>query len=158
MIDNILPKYKILVKDKRLFYKKLISKYELLLQSHILKADLSPFLKKLREQNNSLDWIMISGSDQKELREILKTKGIYEFFNLGIFGSPSSKESLLKENITQNKIKFPAIFLGDSKLIIIQQRNTRLIFYFYMNGLIYLIGKFCSGNSINYAKNLGIFL
>jgi len=159
LIDNILPKYKILVKDKRLFHKELISKYELLLQSHILKADLSPFLKKLREQNNSLDWIMISGSNQIELREILKTKGIYEFFNLGIFGSPPSKESLLKENIIQNKIKFPAIFLGDSKLDYYSAKKYDIDFLFLYEWTdLSNWKKFCSKNSINYAKNLEIFL
>ena len=159
LIDNILPKYKILVKDKILLHKELISKYELLLQSHILNADVSPFLKELREQNNSIDWIMISGSDQIELREILNNKGIYEFFNLGIFGSPSSKESLLKENITQNKIKFPAIFFGDSRIDYYSAKKYEIDFLFLYEWTdLSNWKKFCSGNSINYAKNLGIFL
>ena len=159
LIDNILPKYKIIVKDKKLLHKELISKYESLLKSQILKADLSPFLIKLREQNNSVDWIMISGSDQIELREILKKKGIYEFFNLGIFGSPSTKESLIKKNIIQNKIKFPAIFLGDSKLDYYSAKKYEIDFIFLYEWTdLSNWEKFCSENSINYAKNLGIFL
>ena len=159
LIDNILPKYKIIVKDKKLLHKELISKYESLLKSQILKADLSPFLIKLREQNNSVDWIMISGSDQIELREILKKKGIYEFFNLGIYGSPSTKESLIKENIIQNKIKFPAIFLGDSKLDYYSAKKYEIDFIFLYEWTdLSNWEKFCSENSINYAKNLGIFL
>ena len=159
LIDNILPKYKILVKDKKLLHKELISKYESLLKSKILKADVSPFLIKLREKNDSVDWIMISGSDQIELREILKGKGIYEFFNLGIFGSPSTKESLIKENIIQNKIKFPAIFLGDSKLDYYSAKKYEIDFIFLYEWTDLSNWKiFCSENSINYAKNLGIFL
>ena len=158
-IDNILPKYKIPLKNKTLLHKELITKYESLLQSHILKADLSPFIIKLREQNNSVDWIMISGSDQMELREILKSKGIYELFNLGIFGSPSSKESLLKENIIQNKIKFPAIFFGDSKLDYYSAKKYEIDFLFLYEWTdLPNWKKFCLKNSINYAKNLGIFL
>ena len=159
LIDNILPKYNIIVKDRKLLHKELISKYESLLKSQILKADLSPFLIKLREQHNSVDWIMISGSDQIELREILKKRGIYEFFNLGIFGSPSTKESLIKDNIIQNKIKFPAIFLGDSKLDYYSAKKYEIDFIFLYEWTdLSNWEQFCSGNNINYAKNLGIFL
>ena len=53
-------------------------------------------------------------------REPRRTLVIYlkivDFFNYGIYGSPSTKSEILEKLKGENKIKKPALFFGDSKL------------------------------------------
>src|SRR5690606_31603986 len=60
-------------------------------------------------------WLVVSGSDQIELREILSRRGVSELFDGGIFGSPTSKTEIIQREIVSNNISFPALFIGDSK-------------------------------------------
>ena len=75
LIKIILPKFNIKVIDKKQLKIKLIAKYESLLNSLILSAEVSPHLKKIKSQYVNSNWIMVSGAEENELRNILKFKG-----------------------------------------------------------------------------------
>ena len=47
---------------------------------------------------------------------VFKYKKITSYFNGGIFGSPDKKHTIIKREIANGKIKFPALMFGDSKL------------------------------------------
>ena len=56
---------------------------------------------------------IVSGGFQEELITICKKKNLFPFFD-GIYGSPDTKEIILKKIIGNGKIIQPVIFIGDS--------------------------------------------
>ena len=155
LIKIILPKFNIKVIDKKQLKIKLIAKYESLLNSLILSAEVSPHLKKIKSQYVNSNWIMVSGAEENELRNILKFKGIDFLFEKGIFGSPRNKYSILKEKIKEKKIIFPAIFFGDSKLDFYSALKFNIDFIFLYEWTDLSDWEiFCNENEIKYSKNL----
>lgn len=155
LIKNILPKFSIKITEKNFLKIKLITKYESILKSLIIKAELSPYLKRIKTQYKNSNWIMISGAEQNELRHILKSKGVDNLFDQGIFGSPKTKYSILKEKIKDKKIIFPAIFFGDSKLDFHASLKFNIDFIFLYEWTDLIDWEiFCNINKIRYSKNL----
>ena len=59
--------------------------------------------------------MIVSGGDQSELREIFAIRQLAALFDGGIFGSPDNKDEILARELSNQNIKLPALFLGDSK-------------------------------------------
>ncbi len=59
-------------------------------------------------------WMIVSGGDQNELREIFDARGLDYHFYGGIFGSPDTKITIIARERLSGNIKMPAVFLGDS--------------------------------------------
>ena len=72
-------------------------------------------LFELREYTKKADWMIVSGSLQDELRDYFKYKKLNNLFNLGIYGSPNTKEAIFKREIQNKNINFPALYIGDSE-------------------------------------------
>lgn len=72
-------------------------------------------LELLRSQNIQSKWLVISGGNEEEIKKIFDTKGITNFFDGGIFGSPKSKDTIFRELIESQDIQFPALYMGDSR-------------------------------------------
>lgn len=81
----------------------------------LLNCDIAPGLETLRQQIPNARWLIVSGSDQAELRDIFIQRGIAKWFDGGIFGSPDTKDEILKRELVSGNIQPPALFLGDSK-------------------------------------------
>lgn len=81
----------------------------------LLRCEIAPGLATLREQTPGARWMIVSGGDQAELRNIFTQRGIAEWFDGGIFGSPDTKDDILAREIATGNIQQPAVFLGDSK-------------------------------------------
>ncbi|ELJ8486933.1 HAD family hydrolase [Vibrio cholerae] len=81
----------------------------------LLTCEIASGLAELRANTQHCNWLIVSGGDQQELREVFAERGIAELFDGGIFGSPDSKESILDRELATENIKQPALFLGDSK-------------------------------------------
>ena len=157
LIETILPKFKISVKNKEELCKSLLYKYESALRSQIFNSELSSKIFDFKNRYQSIDWIMISGSDQDELREIMNFKNISNLFNLGIFGSPLSKKSLIKKNLLNGKIKMPALFIGDSKLDYYAAKTFDMDFLFLYGWTDFDNWEdFCLTNNILFKKDLDI--
>jgi phosphoglycolate phosphatase-like HAD superfamily hydrolase len=76
---------------------------------------IAPGLLALREQTPNARWLITSGGDQAELRDVFAQRGIANLFDGGIFGSPDDKYEILKREMFTENIQQPALFIGDSK-------------------------------------------
>jgi|SRR5690554_5056298 len=81
----------------------------------LLRCEVAPGLEALREQTPDARWLIVSGGDQAELRDVFAQRGIDEWFDSGIFGSPDNKDEILARELASGNIQQPALFLGDSK-------------------------------------------
>ncbi|MGP4963629.1 HAD family hydrolase [Psychrobacter celer] len=72
-------------------------------------------LAELREKTKGSNWLIVSGGDQAELRELFTERNIAQYFDGGIFGSPDSKETIMNRERELGNIKSPAVFIGDSQ-------------------------------------------
>ena len=62
------------------------------------------FIKFIELLPQNVTKYVVSGSDQSELRELLKIKGIDRYFN-GIYGSPDTKVEIVKSTGVQSLLK-----------------------------------------------------
>ena len=81
----------------------------------LLTCDVAEGIEKLRERTRHAKWLIVSGGDQEELREVFAARGLDNYFDGGIFGSPDTKDTILEREINNGNILKPALFLGDSK-------------------------------------------
>jgi HAD superfamily hydrolase (TIGR01549 family) len=81
----------------------------------LMTCEVAEGLAELREQTKHANWLIVSGGDQEELREVFKARDLNHYFNGGIFGSPDTKNTILAREIANGNIRQAALFLGDSK-------------------------------------------
>jgi phosphoglycolate phosphatase-like HAD superfamily hydrolase len=72
---------------------------------------LRQFLNKICEFGNSF---IVSGGMQSEVKDIISQKGLAKFF-ADIYGSPDTKEEIVEKMISTGRLKYPAIYFGDSR-------------------------------------------
>tara|TARA_R110002124_G_scaffold284993_1_gene462968 strand:+ start:5095 stop:5760 length:666 start_codon:yes stop_codon:yes gene_type:complete len=92
----------------------LLSCYADKVKEGLRSCQIAPKLKELREKYKQTKWLVASGGDQQELRDIFSHREISQLFDGGIFGSPDTKEEILEREKRNGNIIFPALFLGDS--------------------------------------------
>ena len=80
----------------------------------LLTCEIAKNIKELRKKTKNSTWLVVSGGDQSELREVFKKRGLEEHFDGGIFGSPDDKDTILINEIDRFNIKGKSLFLGDS--------------------------------------------
>lgn len=94
---------------------KLLEDYALVVKNGLMSCDVTPGLEKLRELTPHANWLIVSGGDQNELREVFAQRNLDYMFNGGIYGSPDNKDTILAREQENGNISQPALFLGDSK-------------------------------------------
>lgn len=94
---------------------KLLETYAKFVRDGLLTCDIAEGLFELREKTPHANWLIVSGGDQQELREIFAARGLSELFDGGIFGSPDSKDTILVRELANKNICKSAIFIGDSR-------------------------------------------
>jgi len=57
---------------------------------------------------------VVSGGAQSEIRYVFKQRGLDIYFN-GIYGCPDSKEVIMSNILKLPDMKYPAVFIGDSR-------------------------------------------
>lgn len=92
----------------------LLHQYAQQLKEKLLICPVAEGLDLLRQETSKTDWYVITGGDEDEVKEIFRLRKIDKYFNMGIHGSPKSKDEIMTNLISEKKIRFPAIFLGDS--------------------------------------------
>ena len=129
-LNVILTKYELKYEPKKNELENLINKYGYECKHELFKSEVTQDLYKLREYTGDIPWLIVSGGDQIELREVFDYKKIYQYFNGGIYGSPDKKIEIIKRELIKGKIKQPALMLGDSKLdhVAAKQNNIDFIF------------------------------
>ena len=98
-----------------------------------MNCEMASGLKVLRQKVPSARWLIVSGGDQAELPGVFASRGIAEWFDGGIFGSPDTKDEILARELVSGNIQQPALFLGDSKYDHQADSVARLDFVF-LNG------------------------
>lgn len=93
----------------------LLDAYAQNVRDGLMTCDVAAGLESLRAQTSHAKWLIVSGGDQQELREVFAARGLAALFDGGIFGSPDTKSEILeREGRGQNIVK-PGLFLGDSR-------------------------------------------
>ena len=80
----------------------------------LMECEISQSLFELRENTPDLKWLVVSGGVESELRDIFTKRSLLDLFDAGIYGGPMTKDEILNSLIKENKLEFPALFLGDS--------------------------------------------
>ena len=93
---------------------KLLDSFSKELEEGLMQCDLAKGLFDLREKTES-NWLILSGGDQQEIRDLFAKRKIAHMFNGGLFGSPDNKDVVLVREKANGNIQSPALFLGDSK-------------------------------------------
>jgi phosphoglycolate phosphatase-like HAD superfamily hydrolase len=96
----------------------------------LVQAELAPGLEALRKTTPHARWMVVTGGDQAELREVYARKNIAGWFDAGLFGSPDSKDVILERELQNGNLKTPAIFFGDSRYDHQAATNAGLDFVF----------------------------
>lgn len=112
-LEKIVPEYALGYEGPDL--DSLLEAYAGYVREGLLNCDIAPGLKTLRQQTRDARWLIVSGGDQAELRDLFAQRGIAEWFDGGIFGSPDGKDEILFREREHSNIGDPALFLGDSK-------------------------------------------
>ena len=81
----------------------------------LLTCEVASNIKELREKTKSAKWMIVSGGDQMELRQVFLKRGLDAYFDCGIFGSPDDKYEILKREKRKGNITGKSLFLGDSE-------------------------------------------
>lgn len=93
----------------------LLSRYAERVREGLLACRVADGLGELRSALPKSNWMIVSGGDQGELREVFEARGLSHYFSGGIFGSPTDKQEILSRELNCGNLVLPAVFLGDSR-------------------------------------------
>lgn len=125
----------------------------------LVDCEIAPDLASLRQATASAKWMIISGGDQAELREIFNQRDLTDLFDAGIFGSPDNKEQILARELAQGSITKPALFIGDSRYDYQASTNAGLDFVFLSDWTDLEDWRgFCNDHQIKMLPNLGALI
>ena len=125
----------------------------------LVGCDIAPNLALLRQKTRNAKWMIISGGDQAELREIFNQRDLTDLFDAGIFGSPDNKEQILARELAQGNITKPALFVGDSRYDYQASTSAGLDFVFLSDWTdVDDWRDFCDTHQIKYLPNIGALI
>ncbi|KOO58227.1 HAD family hydrolase [Rheinheimera sp. KL1] len=137
----------------------LLTAYATEVRHGLLTCDIAEKLVLLREKTSHANWLIVSGGDQQELREVFAERGIAELFDGGIFGSPDSKDAILARELSVGTIKPSALFLGDSRYDHVAASAAKLDFVFLHNWSEFKQWPdYCSSHAITVMRSISQFL
>jgi len=93
----------------------LLQRFAQAVNDGLMNCEVADGLEELREKTKHANWLIVSGGDQAELREVFAARGLDKYFDGGIFGSPDTKDTILEREMKNNNVNLNALFLGDSK-------------------------------------------
>ena len=104
------------IRDKHEILCDLTAQFAKEIRTGLLQCEVAKGLTILREAMPNTRWLVVSGADQTELRELFYQRGMSHYFDAGIFRSPKNKLTIVEGLIKSGQIHLPALFLGDSLL------------------------------------------
>lgn len=108
----------------------LLDQYAAAVRQGLLDCAVAPGLQALRAQLPGSRWLIVSGGDEAELRDVFSVRGLDGLFDGGIFGSPTPKDRILSRELASGNIVGPALFLGDSRFDYLCAHEAGLDFVF----------------------------
>lgn len=133
----------------------LLDAYAAHVRQGLLTCAIAPGLEALRHATQGANWLVVSGGDQAELREVFTARNLDTLFDGGIFGSPDSKHVILARELTNGNIRPPALFIGDSRYDHVASSENGLDFLF-VHGWSEFKGwqEYCAAHGISYYERL----
>lgn len=122
--DNILSQT---ISDDKV--QQLADRYSDIVKNKIIAADaVKGSTSFLSRWTNLLDFSIISGSDESELRSVCASRGISHFFN-NIFGSPATKQENFQRLLdVTGWERQDCLFIGDTRNDLIAARDVGIAF------------------------------
>jgi len=111
----------------------LLQRFAQSVKDGLMNCEVAEGLGELREKTKHANWLIVSGGDQTELREVFVARGLDKYFNGGIFGSPDTKDIILEREMANNNVHQNGLFLGDSKYDYQAAKKAGLDFVFLSN-------------------------
>lgn len=99
----------------------------------LVNCEIASGISELREATKLKNWLIVSGGDEEELREIFSQRKLSHLFDGGIYGSPSNKDEILSREMSRGNIMQPALFFGDSQYDYEAAKRAGLDFCFVRN-------------------------
>lgn len=96
-------------------YQDILKRYAEAVKDGLMQCEVAQGLKELKARTLNSNWLIVSGGDQNELRDVFAARGLKHYFDGGIYGSPDSKDTILTREINKGNITKPSLFIGDSK-------------------------------------------
>jgi phosphoglycolate phosphatase-like HAD superfamily hydrolase len=133
----------------------LLEAYAQRVRAGLMNCAVAEGLDVLRAATPGVRWLIVSGGDQRELREIFAARGLAAYFDGGIFGSPDTKDAILGRELAAGTIRKPALFLGDSRYDFQASRAVGLDFVF-VTGWTELPNwsDFVRANNLSYVQSI----
>lgn len=85
------------------------------LEVGLMECEIAEGLQELRAATANANWMILSGGDQQEIRNLFKKRDLSQYFDGGLFGSPDNKDQVLEREAASEQLNYPALFIGDSK-------------------------------------------
>ena len=111
----LLDKVKCKEKNRDAVLQELLVLYSKIVFDGLLNCEIVSDLHNLRKLTPKSSWMILSGSDQEELRRVLSYRGVLRLFDAGVFGSPENKINIIFRERQLLNISPRAIFFGDSR-------------------------------------------
>ena len=103
------------VKSEPQVLQSLLDDFAFKVKQALMTCEVAKGLDELRQTTKQANWLIVSGGDQSELREVFTERRLDKYFDGGIFGSPDTKNLILERELNNTNITKPALFIGDSK-------------------------------------------
>ena len=133
----------------------LLERFAVAVKQGLKICEIAEGLEQLKAQTPNSNWLIVSGGDQKELREVFAARDLAKYFEGGIFGSPDTKDKILARELEIGNITRPALFLGDSKYDYQAAKNAELDFVFISQWTeVKNWESFCAHNKLAVLTNL----
>ena len=108
----------------------LLERFAAAVNQGLMNCEIAEGLDQLKAKTPNANWLIVSGGDQQELREVFDARDLAKYFDGGIFGSPDTKDTILARELENDNINRPALFLGDSKYDYQAAKTAELDFVF----------------------------
>ena len=95
--------------------KTLLDEFSRELEEVLMMSEVTSGLDNLRAATPNANWLILSGGDQQEIRDLFAKRKLAHLFDGGLFGSPDNKDEVLAREKASGNIQMPALFVGDSK-------------------------------------------
>ena len=93
----------------------LLDEFSRELEVGLMECAIADGLQALRNATAQAKWMILSGGDQQEIRDLFAKRDLTKHFDGGLFGSPDNKDVVLAREIAKGNLQLPALFVGDSK-------------------------------------------
>lgn len=134
---------------------KLLDEFAKALEVGLIGCPVADGLDSLRQATPQASWMILSGGDQQEIRTLFTKRNLTYLFDGGLFGSPDNKDTVLAREIANGHLRFPSLFIGDSKYDYEAATRARLDFVFLSDWTeVPDWQDFCQNNHIRAVKNL----